>query len=496
MGGVVAWLAVLSLVATVLAVGGWVVAVRDSRRSQHALLDAFTAIAQGDLTKSPDLPERGGWQPVATAITQVIDKLSFALTRIDLAKSQLNTGWHEVDSMAWQSLETTETTAAQATSAARAADGISQSLQLIAAATDELASTIQEVARHASEASAVASAATDEVNSANTTVGKLAAASHHIEEVLRFIGNIATQTHMLSLNATIEAARAGEAGRGFSVVAGEVKQLSQQTGAATANVGASVSSIQDGSAQAAAAMARVTDTMVRVNDNQHGIASAVEQQTAATTDIGRNTSSAATGSADLAESVAALVGNIRLTAYAGAHARSVAAQLAEIENSLGELISAYRFERVVIEAAAGIDTHSAGVTTSGNMTTVYHYVFGSGVNEIEYSADWRHSKANLESGGSDSYCGMADGVATVRFAGTRVRYYGFAEANHGLIALSVDGGPEELVDQYGTSRQNRMFWQSPVLPRGTHTLRARATGDQNPLSRYIWVTLERIEIDS
>ncbi len=333
-----AWIAVVLSVAVLLAAGGWVVAVRDSRRAQQALLGAFTAIAQGDLTRQVQLPDRGGWHPVGAAVAQLIGKLSLAFTRIDMAKSQLNTGWHEVDSMAWKSLDTTETTAAQATAAARAAEGISESLQLIAAATDELASTIQEVARHASEASSVASAATDEVNSANTTVGNLAAASHHIEEVLRFIGNIATQTHMLSLNATIEAARAGEAGRGFSVVAGEVKQLSQQTGAATANVGASVSSIQDGSAQAAAAMARVTDTMVRVNDNQHGIASAVEQQTAATTDIGRNTSSAAAGSVELAGSVAALVGNIRLTAYAGAHARSVAAELAEIENSLGDLL--------------------------------------------------------------------------------------------------------------------------------------------------------------
>jgi methyl-accepting chemotaxis protein len=495
MGGVVAWLAVVLSIAVLLAVGGWVVAVRDSRRAQQALLGAFTAIAQGDLTRKVHLPDRGGWHPVGTAVAHLIDKLSLAFTRIDMAKSQLNTGWHEVDTMAWKSLDTTETTAAQATAAARAAEGISESLQLIAAATDELASTIQEVARHASEASSVASAATDEVNLANTTVGKLAAASHHIEEVLRFIGNIATQTHMLSLNATIEAARAGEAGRGFSVVAGEVKQLSQQTGAATANVGASVSSIQDGSAQAAAAMARVTDTMVRVNDNQHGIASAVEQQTAATTDIGRNTSSAAAGSVELAGSVAALVGNIRLTAYAGAHARSVAAELAEIENSLGELLGTYRFDRVAIEQAAEVDTHGAGVVIAGNMTTVYHYVFGSGLNEIEYTSDWRHSKGNLESGGSDSYCGMAGGVATVRFVGTRIRYYGFAEANHGLIALSVDDGPETIVDQYGTSRQNRMFWESPALPRGTHTLRARATGDQNPLSRYIWVTLERIEID-
>jgi methyl-accepting chemotaxis protein len=491
-----AWLAVVASVALLAALMGWARTVFDRNRAQQAVITAFSTIAKGDLARPVVLPKGSAWQPLGASIAEVTAALSVALTRIEIARSELNTGWHDVDAMAWKSLETTETTAAQATSAARAAEGISQSLQLIAAATDEFASTIQEVARHASEASSVASAATDEVNAANATVADLAVASHHIEEVLRFIGNIATQTHLLSLNATIEAARAGEAGRGFAVVAGEVKQLSQQTGAATANVGASVSSIQEGSAQAAAAMARVTDTMVRVNDNQHGIASAVDQQTATTAEIGRNTSSAAMGSVELAENVAGLVNHIRLTAYAGAHARSVAAELARIEESLTQVLAPYRFTPVVFDVEAEVDVRSAGVRTVGNTTTVYHYVFGSGVNEIEYSSDWRHSKANLESSGSDSYCGMAGGVATARFVGTRVRYYGFAEANHGKLALSVDDGPETIVDQYGTSRENRMFWESPLLPRGTHVLRARSTGDHNPASRYIWVTLERIEIDA
>jgi methyl-accepting chemotaxis protein len=491
-----AWLAVVTSVALLAALIGWARTIADRNRAQQAVVAAFSAIAKGDLARPVVLPKGNAWRPLGASIAEVTGALSVALTRIEIAKSELNVGWHDVDNMAWKSLDTTETTAAQATAAARAAEGISQSLQLIAAATDEFASTIQEVARHASEASSVASAATDEVNAANATVADLAVASHHIEEVLRFIGNIATQTHLLSLNATIEAARAGEAGRGFAVVAGEVKQLSQQTGAATANVGASVSSIQEGSAQAAAAMVRVTDTMVRVNDNQHGIASAVDQQTATTAEIGRNTSSAAMGSAELAENVAALVNNIRLTAYAGAHARSVAAELARIEDTLTQVLAPYRFTPVQLDVEAEVDLRGTGVKTVGNTTTVYHYVFGSGVNEIEYSSDWRHSKANLESSGSDSYCGMENGVATVRFVGTRVRYYGFAESNHGMIALSIDDGPQTIIDQYGTSRENRMFWQSPVLPRGNHVLRARATADQNLASRYIWVTLERIEIDN
>jgi methyl-accepting chemotaxis protein len=490
------WLPVL-VPCTLLAVAGcgWGLSVRDRKRTQAGLLAVLTALANGELTQSLQTPAGKTWQPVYTLLHEVVDNLSLALTRVEIASGALNTGWRDIDDMAWKTLGTTESTAAEAASAARAADGISENLQLIAAATDELASTIHEVARHAAEASSVATAATEQVNVANATVAELAAASHHIEEVLQFIGNIATQTHMLSLNATIEAARAGEAGRGFAVVAGEVKQLSQQTGAATANVGASVSSIQGGSTQAAAAMSQVTDTMLRVNDNQHGIASAVEQQTATTMEIGRNTASAAQGSADLAGNVTALVGSIRLTAYAGAHARTLAAELAEVEQSLAGLIAAYRFDRAVIEKAAEVDLHAAGVTVAGSTTTVRHYVLGSGVNEFDYTENWRHSLASLETRSGDSYSGMPGDMVTLRFVGTRARYYGCTEPSRGIIALSIDDGPETMVDQYGAECERRMFWQSPVLAPGAHTLRARVTGEQNPLSRYIWVTLEEVEID-
>jgi methyl-accepting chemotaxis protein len=464
-------------------------------RAHLAIIAAIRPLAGGDLTASVSMPPGKRGQEIHDLIVLTLERLSSAFTQIELTKARLNEGWRGVDQMAWQSLDSTESTAARASSAARAADGISQHLHLIADATEELATTIQNVARHAAEASSVASAAASQVGSANDTVNELASASRHIEEVLHFISMIATQTHMLSLNATIEAARAGEAGRGFAVVAGEVKALSQQTGAATESVGASVVAIQGGAVQAADAMGRVTATIAQVHDNQLSIASAVEQQTVTTKEIGANASKAAEGATDLADDVAALVANIRLTAYAGAHARTVAAEFSELEAGLAAVLDMYRFNRTTHDAVQPLDAREDGVTQVGNTTIVQHFVTGSGVNEIEYSENWRHSKANLESERGDSYSGMPGDVATVRFVGTSIRYYGCTEANRGMIALSVDDGPETIVDQYGVGRDRKMFWQSPVLPRGNHTMRARVTGDQNRDSRYIWVTLECVEID-
>jgi methyl-accepting chemotaxis protein len=473
-------------------------AVFSRRRSgtHLAIIAALRPLASGDLTAPVSVPPGHHGREIHDLMVATVERLSSAFTQIELTKARLNEGWRGVDVMAWQSLDNTETTAARAASAARAAEGISRHLHLIADATEELATTIQNVARHASEASSVASAAASQVGSANDTVNELASASRHVEEVLHFISMIATQTHMLSLNATIEAARAGEAGRGFAVVAGEVKALSQQTGAATESVGASVVSIQSGAVQAAEAMGRVTATIERVNDNQLSIASAVEQQTMTTRDIGANASKAAQGATDLADDVAALVANIRLTAYAGAHARTLAAEFSALEAGLGSVLDLYAFNRTRHDATRPLDARDEGVTQVGNTTTIQHFVTGSGVNEIDYSENWRHSKANLESDKGDSYCGMPGDVATVRFSGSRIRYYGCTESNRGMLALSVDDGPETIVDQYGVARVRKMFWQSPVLSAGPHTMRARVTGEQNPESRYIWVTLECVEIDS
>ena len=200
-----------------------------------------------------------------------------------------------------------ETTADQASNAAATATDISESMHRIAAATEELAATIREVATHASTATNVAVEVTGQVGAANGTVGELERSSQQIQDIVELIQRIAKQTHLLALNATIEAAHAGTAGRGFGVVADEVRELAGQTATATTDVTRSVEAIQLGSRAAADVMEAVTETIARVRDNQAAIAAAVEQQTVTTHEIGRNTAVAAQGSTTLAESVDGLV---------------------------------------------------------------------------------------------------------------------------------------------------------------------------------------------
>ena len=165
----------------------------------------------------------------------------------------------------------------------RRPDEASASVNTVAAATEELASSVAEIGRQVTHSSRVAdNAVTTEM------VRSLASAAEKIGDVLRLIGAIASQTNLLALNATIEAARAGEAGRGFAVVASEVKELASQTAKATEEIAGQVTAIQSATGDCVTAIADISNTIREITGIATTIAAAVEQQGSATPGLGRH----------------------------------------------------------------------------------------------------------------------------------------------------------------------------------------------------------------
>jgi methyl-accepting chemotaxis protein len=138
-------------------------------------------------------------------------------------------------------------------------------------------------------------------------VRTLSAASADIGKVVQLIQAIAEQTNLLALNATIEAARAGEAGKGFAVVASEVKQLATQTSKATEEISGRIHAVQGATDQAVAAIDNVDKTIARMNEIGARIAAAVEEQGAATSEISRAGRHAAEQTEQLAASLVRLL---------------------------------------------------------------------------------------------------------------------------------------------------------------------------------------------
>lgn len=213
---------------------------------------------------------------------------------------------------------------------------VATAINEMAAATQEIAGNADHTAQNAGEAVTACvhgagqvtqtqrsiQSLAEEVQVATEVIQELEAHGHQISTILSTIQNIAEQTNLLALNAAIEAARAGEQGRGFAVVADEVRVLSQRTHASTKEIQQMIETLQattgkavgimddsrrladtsvDDANEASVSLEQIHKTVERISDMATQIASAAEEQASVTSEITRNTVGIRDVSNDLAQ---------------------------------------------------------------------------------------------------------------------------------------------------------------------------------------------------
>jgi methyl-accepting chemotaxis protein len=198
---------------------------------------------------------------------------------------------------------TAETTQRLSSQVAGASEEASSNMQSVASATEELSASVDEIGRRVRESNEIAEAAVLQAEQTDGRIGKLSRAAQEIGDVVKLITAIAEQTNLLALNATIEAARAGEAGRGFAVVASEVKSLASQTAKATDEISSHILGMQGATQESVAAIKEIGGTIGRISTIASTIASAVEQQSSATQEIARSVQTVAQGTHEAAANI-------------------------------------------------------------------------------------------------------------------------------------------------------------------------------------------------
>jgi methyl-accepting chemotaxis protein len=329
--------------ALLLCVGLAVGITRSITRPLDRAVASLDALADGDLTVEMDIDSDDEIGRMAESLGRALVKLRSTMSAITDNSHALASSSEELSAVSTQMVSNADDTATQSNVVSAAAGEVSTNITTVATASEEMTASIREIAKNAADAAAVASEAVHTALETTSTVGRLGESSREIGEVVKVISSIAEQTNLLALNATIEAARAGEAGKGFAVVANEVKELAQETGKATTDISARIANIQGDTTAAVEAIARISETIERINATASTIASAVEEQTATTHEIGRSVNEAAANAQDIARNITGVADGAAQTTAGAGNAQAAASELARMATDLQDLVGQFRY---------------------------------------------------------------------------------------------------------------------------------------------------------
>jgi methyl-accepting chemotaxis protein len=301
-------------------------------------------VAEGELTRRIETATEDEVGQMSDALNQALERMRGTIQTIGHNASSLTGSSDELTAVSQQMATSAEETSAQAGVVSAAAKQVSSNVEAVATGVEEMAASIREIAQNAHDAAKVATSAVDMAETTNATISKLGDSSAEISEVVKVITDIAEQTNLLALNATIEAARAGEAGKGFAVVADEVKELAKGTASATGEIGKRIEAIQSDTRNAVEAIAEIGTIINRIHDIQNTIATAVEEQTATTNEIGRSVAEAAKGSSEIASSISGVAEAAQETSAGASSTQQSARELAAMASELHQLVSMFKYE--------------------------------------------------------------------------------------------------------------------------------------------------------
>ncbi|MDC0661468.1 methyl-accepting chemotaxis protein [Marinobacter sp. SS21] len=319
----------LSLVSVVLGITIGLLLARSITGPLKTAVNAANALSEGDLTMDIQVTSRDETGQLLQAMKNMIAQLRDMILEINHSTAQLASSAEELSNITQQTSEQVEEQ--------------QQALSQTAAATHQMTATVGEVARSASQAAeatqnadqatrngqlvvngtreAISSLAND-IQSASGKIAQLERESDNVGTILDVIRTIAEQTNLLALNAAIEAARAGEQGRGFAVVADEVRSLAAKTQHSTEEIDQMIARLQkeakesvttmeagrrgaadtvEQAARAHGALEEISGFMTVISDMNTQIASAAEQQNAAADDITRSIDAIAQSSQQTAQ---------------------------------------------------------------------------------------------------------------------------------------------------------------------------------------------------
>jgi methyl-accepting chemotaxis protein len=329
------------------------------------------AQGRGDLTQRIGLTSGNEMGIMARLFDEVLAKLQGVMQQVSVQTEALGGSARELATSSARMSEDSErmakdaegvsSTASEATgkmnSVSQGVEGIFHSVDTISTSLSQINSSLTEVSGNCQKESSIAQDANRKAQDAKAQMRRLEQAAEEIGKVLEVIGNIAKRTNLLALNATIEAARVGEAGKGFVVVAHEVKDLSQQTAQATKEIAKTVELIRSNTRDSSLSIEEIATIINEVHQIASVIAAAVEEQSAMVSEVngsladvnrtgqamGENLTATTTWVGEVSQNFGRVV---QLAEGTVAGARSTSGSVHQLETmakDMGEIVAQFKF---------------------------------------------------------------------------------------------------------------------------------------------------------
>ncbi len=282
--------------------------------------------------------ERNKRAETVDVLTKTFDEKATEMLRVvATAASDMNQTATNLSSAA-------EESSTQAASVAAASTQAANNVQTVAASAEQLTASISEISQQVTQSSQLASTTAEEAQGNRDLVQKLVDSASRIGEVVKLITDIAEQTNLLALNATIEAARAGEAGKGFAVVASEVKALANQTAKATEEIRTQIEAIQGDTATTADSIEGIGKRIEEISQISSTIAAAIEEQNAATQEISRNVNQAASSTQEVTNNIEGVNQAAQTTSASSTQLLQASSDLSTRSEDLSEMVQTFLAE--------------------------------------------------------------------------------------------------------------------------------------------------------
>lgn len=248
------------------------------------------SIASNDLSQT--IIPKSEDDALGNAFAQMVQNLRTTVNEVQNGVRDLSAASTELLKKSTSVADSADEMSRTAISVAAGMEEASGNLSNVAAATEEMTATVGDIANNAEKARAITERAASQTDQIATAASTLGLSAKEIGKVTETITSISRQINLLALNATIEAARAGAAGKGFTVVATEIKELARQTSAATEDIKARISGVQNSALTVYEDTDQISSVIHEVNSIVNSIATAIEEQSVVTKDIATNISNA------------------------------------------------------------------------------------------------------------------------------------------------------------------------------------------------------------